>query len=122
MPKSILIVEDEEDLVTMMKFQFTVKGYEVRTAGNGLEALDILGGARPDLVILDLNMPKMGGIEFCQRIMDAKGKFKQKMLILTARANIQHVLQEKKIKVDSVMIKPFDILQLTEVVDKLLSC
>jgi CheY-like chemotaxis protein len=64
----ILVVED--DLATLEDLQktLTVAGYDVLTAGNGVEALERVGQARPDLVVTDLNMPEMDGVELCRRL------------------------------------------------------
>ncbi len=93
MPKTILIVEDEEDLVTMVKFQFEVNGYQVITASNGIEGLAKLSQTAPDLILLDLNMPKVGGIEFCHRIALSNGELKYPFLVLTARAQQEEIMK-----------------------------
>ena len=108
--KSILIVEDEGDLVEMIKFQFLAKGYEVHTANDGIEALERLITVTPDLIILDLNMPRMGGIEFYNNICDENGRPKYPVLILTARANTAKLFKE--LEVNGFLAKPVDIEQL----------
>ena len=60
---SVLIVDDEEDLRDMMMFQFKARGFEVFTASDGIEGLERLKSVSPSLIILDINMPRMGGIE-----------------------------------------------------------
>ena len=68
MPK-ILIVDDEPDIVEMLKDYFELKGYDTLSARNGKEAL-LQVSKQPDLIILDVNMPKMDGIELCKQIRD----------------------------------------------------
>ncbi len=68
--KKILIVDDDEALVKLVDQVLTQKGYEVLKAGNGQEALRLLFGQRPDLVLLDVVMPKMDGWQTCSRIRD----------------------------------------------------
>jgi len=108
--KKILIVDDEVDLQMMIKFQFTSKGFEVQTACNGLEALKKVYVFRPDLIILDMNMPGMGGIEFYNKICGKDGRPMFPVLVLTARANVQELF--KDLEIDGFIIKPFEIDQL----------
>jgi DNA-binding response OmpR family regulator len=105
--KKILIVDDEVDLTQMIGFQFTAKGFEVQTAGDGLEALQKVHVFRPDLIILDMNMPRMGGIEFYSKICGANGRPMFPVMVLTARANVQGLF--KDLEIDGFMIKPFEI-------------
>lgn len=112
--RKILIIDDEADLTQMIGFQFTSKGFEVQTAGDGVEGLEKLKKFRPDLIILDMNMPRMGGIEFYSKICGPDGKPMYPVLVLTARANVQGLF--KDLEIDGFMIKPFEIDQLiTEV-------
>jgi two-component system alkaline phosphatase synthesis response regulator PhoP len=64
MSKTILVVDDAESLRTMVKSYLTQEGYRVVTAANGREALFVARQERPDLILLDLMMPEMGGFEF----------------------------------------------------------
>lgn len=108
--KKILIVDDEADLTQIIGFLFTSKGFEVQTAGDGVEALQKVFVFRPDLIILDMNMPRMGGIEFYNKICGSNGKPMFPVMVLTARANIQGLF--KDLEIDGFMIKPFEIDQL----------
>ncbi|MBF0504311.1 MAG: response regulator [Candidatus Omnitrophica bacterium] len=105
--KKILVIDDEIDLVQMVEFQFKAKGYEVQTASDGLAGLECVHLFKPDLIILDINMPRMGGIEFYSKICGPDGKPLYPVLVLTARANIQGLFQD--LHIDGFMIKPFDI-------------
>ena len=109
---NILLIDDDESLRKLVGYQFKSKGYNVVMACNGVEALDILGGFKPDLIILDLNMPKMGGIEFYNKVCDFDGIPKYPILILTARANTEELFKE--FNIDGFISKPFDIDQLLE--------
>jgi DNA-binding response OmpR family regulator len=72
MKKKILLVEDEESLRLLYEEELKAEGYEVITAGNGKEALRQLEGIKPDLIILDIVMPVMDGMETLGRIMGKK--------------------------------------------------
>ncbi len=103
----ILIIDDEEDLRDMMVFQFRAKGYDTVTARDGIDGLEKLATVNPQLIILDLNMPRMGGIEFYQRICTAEGRPSHPVLILTARANTEQLF--KDLDIDGFVAKPFEI-------------
>ena len=113
--KRILIIDDEIDLVQMIGFQFSAKGFDVKTASDGLVALEIVHHFKPDLIILDINMPRMGGIEFYSKICNASGKPLYPVLVLTARANIKGLFQD--LQIDGFIIKPFEIDQLIHEAD-----
>lgn len=108
--KRILIIDDEVDLIQMISFQFKAKGFDVQTSGDGVEALAKVHDFKPDLIILDMNMPRMGGIEFYSKICGTNGRPIYPVLVLTARANVQNMF--KDLDIDGFMIKPFDIDQL----------
>ena len=108
--KKVFVIDDEEDLRDVVSFQFQAKGYDVATAGDGVEGLEKLESVAPDLIILDLNMPRMGGIEFYQKICDTQGHPTYPVLILTARANTRQLFLD--FDVDGFMTKPFEIDEL----------
>ncbi len=105
--KKILIVDDEPDLSEMIGFQFEARGFDVQTAKDGVEALAKVHEFKPNLIILDMNMPRMGGIEFYGKICDSNNRPMYPVLVLTARANIQDLF--KDFMIEGFMIKPFDI-------------
>jgi DNA-binding response OmpR family regulator len=106
-PKKIMIIDDEVDLTQLIGFQFKARGFEVQTAGDGLEALEKIHQFSPDLIILDMNMPRMGGIEFYSKICGKDGRPLYPVLVLTARANVKELF--KDLDIDGFIIKPFDI-------------
>ena len=82
----ILIVDDEPDILELIEYNLKKEGYQVYTASNGQEAVQEARKTLPDLIILDIMMPKMDGIEAC-RIMRAMPEFKNTfMVFLTARS------------------------------------
>ncbi|MEI6438323.1 MAG: response regulator [Candidatus Omnitrophota bacterium] len=102
----ILIIDDEVDLREMLQFKFEAEGYQVVTACDGVDGLEKLEGIKPNLIILDMNMPRMGGIEFYNRICGNDGKPRYPVLVLTARANLESLF--KDFAIDGFMTKPFD--------------
>src|SRR5690606_36687344 len=84
--QKILIVDDEPDILELIEYNLKKEGYQVYLANNGQEGIAIAKKVQPDLIILDIMMPKMDGIEAC-RIMRAIPEFKSTfMVFLTARS------------------------------------
>ncbi len=113
--KTILLIDDEEDLLQLVKIALESKGYHVETAINGIEGLARLETVKPDLIILDMNMPKMGGVEFYQRICQGTDRPSYPVLVLTARANMEQLF--KQLDIDGFMTKPFEIADLLHEVE-----
>jgi two-component system phosphate regulon response regulator PhoB len=95
MAKKILIVEDEEDLVTMAKMRLERNGYEVVFAFDGEEGLKKVYQERPDLILLDLIMPKMDGFTACRRLKKDPDTKNIPILVITA-AGIKDIEQQCK--------------------------
>ena len=116
--KTILLIDDEISLQQLIKITLKSKGYNVEIAGNGLEGLAKLETIKPDLIILDMNMPKMGGLEFYQRICYGGTQPKYPVLVLTARANMEQLFKE--FNIDGFMAKPLEIDDLLREVDAII--
>lgn len=112
--KTILIVDDELDLLQLLSLNLQQRGYVTYTAQNGVEALEKLQTITPDLIILDLNMPKMGGIEFYQNICEGDVP-KFPVFVLTARANMEQLF--KDFNVEGFVAKPIDNEKLFSEID-----
>ena len=114
MPKSILVVDDEPIVVEIAKRKLEERGYEVMTAQDGIEALEALKKKIPDLILLDIQMPRMNGYTFVME----KGKIpeygKIPVVVLTAYGEMQPLLQRHGIK--AYLMKP---LKLQELLDKI---
>jgi len=117
--KSILIIEDEKDVAELVANRLNANGYDSICAYNGLEGLEKLKKLNPNLIILDLNMPKMGGIEFYQHICDSKAILKYPVLVLTARGNMEQLF--RGFNVNGFLSKPFKGEQLLDEVRAILS-
>ena len=68
MPRSVLVVDDDPHIRQLLVFAFEKAGMQVREAGDGEDALAQIARAAPDLVVLDINMPRMDGLEVCRRL------------------------------------------------------
>lgn len=118
MNKTILVIDDELSLQSLIQMALKSKGYTVELAGNGIEGLEKLKTLRPDLIILDMNMPKMGGVEFYQRICDKNARPQYPVLVLTARANMEQLF--KQFNIDGFMAKPMEIPHLLNEVETII--
>ncbi len=90
--KKILIADDEEDILEILEFNLKLHGYEVVTAKDGDQALDKARSFRPDLIILDIMMPKKNGIETC-KILRSQPEFKETLIVFLTALNdeLSHV-------------------------------
>ena len=116
--KIILLIDDEVNLQQLIKIALKSKNYHVETANNGLEGLAKLETIQPDLIILDMNMPKMRGLEFYQRICDDTKCPRYPILMLTARANVEPVF--KQLNIAGFISKPFEIADLLNEVETII--
>jgi two-component system alkaline phosphatase synthesis response regulator PhoP len=102
----ILIVDDEPDILELIEYNLKKEGYQVYTASNGQEAVQVARKTLPDLIILDIMMPKMDGIEAC-RMMRAMPEFKNTfMVFLTARSEEYSEIAGFNVGADDYIAKP----------------
>lgn len=112
MTKNVLVVDDEPNIVLSLKFLITQEGFEVRTAGSGEEALKALAEQIPDLILLDVMMPKPDGYEVCQKIRATPEWKNIPVIMLTAKG--RDVEKEKGLAMgaDDYITKPFSTQEL----------
>lgn len=106
--RKLLIIEDDADLVRALQLYFSAS-YEVSTAANGLEGLQTLYNKRPDIVLLDIAMPKMDGWEVCRRIRELSDV---PIVILTARVQEDERVRGLRLGADDYVVKPFSLKEL----------
>jgi two-component system, OmpR family, alkaline phosphatase synthesis response regulator PhoP len=104
MAKKILVIDDKAELRTLLKSYFTQEGYQVFTAGNGREGLFIARYERPDLIILDLMMPEMGGYEFMRAY---TREASTPIIVLTAKLEENDKVLGLELGADDYVTKPF---------------
>jgi DNA-binding response OmpR family regulator len=108
MSKKILLVDDEKDLVETLTFRLEANGYGVIKAYDGQEGLDKARSEKPDLIILDLMLPKMDGYKVC-RMLKFDDKYKSIPIILfTARAQESDKKLGQEVGADAYITKPFE--------------
>lgn len=84
--KKVLIVDDEPDILEIISYNLIKEGYEILTAKNGMEALEVVPSFKPDLIILDIMMPKMSGVEVC-KILRLKPEYNDTLIIFLTALN-----------------------------------
>ncbi|MEM0466639.1 MAG: response regulator [Candidatus Thermoplasmatota archaeon] len=119
MTKTILIVDDEEDIRTSVGQLFEVSGYQVITAHNGLECLEKLERTIPDLIILDIMMPGMNGWDVAARIKENQRWKQIPIVFLTAKGDEMSIGMGHLAAVEYIT-KPFDIMHLKASIDRIL--
>ncbi len=105
----ILVVDDEELLVKGIRFNLQNDGYDVITGSDGLEALQLMQSEKPDLVILDIMMPRMDGLTACAKIRESSNV---PIILLTAKTEDMDKLIGFDQGADDYLTKPFNILEL----------
>ncbi|OGW79985.1 MAG: hypothetical protein A3G33_04940 [Omnitrophica bacterium RIFCSPLOWO2_12_FULL_44_17] len=117
--KTLLIIDDEESLVKMLKRYLVKQGYNVLTAPDGEIGLSIANKTNPDLIILDITMPKKDGFEFYRDISTEHGHTRFPVLVLTARADLKGTFE--RIEADGFMSKPFEMEDLLKEIERILA-
>ena len=112
---TILVVDDEEDFTGMLKDIFSLRGYNVLTAHNGEEALEVVKQKSPNLIILDISMPKMGGIAFYDKVSLPNGSPMYPIIVCTANESYRDLFMD--LGVDAFITKPFDVESFLETVE-----
>jgi two-component system, OmpR family, response regulator MprA len=101
----VLVVEDDAEIADVLRRSLRQEGYEVKTSADGVEALDVATGFVPDLVVLDLGLPRLDGVEVCRRLR-AEGDVP--ILMLTARAETEDRVSGLDSGADDYLVKPFE--------------
>lgn len=120
MAKKVLIADDEPNIVLSLEFLMEQFGFEVRVAGNGREALELVDSFAPDLVLLDVMMPGKNGYEVCQHIKGVPRLQHIKVILLSAKGRDVEVAKGIEMGADAYVTKPFSTRELAAKVRDLL--
>lgn len=107
--RNILVVDDESQITRVLRTALSGHGYNVRSAGDGDEALEVMRQWTPDLVITDLSMPNMGGLELCRRI---RAKSSVPIIVLSVRGEEKPKVDALDLGADDYVTKPFNMNEL----------
>ncbi|MBN2897872.1 MAG: response regulator transcription factor [Clostridia bacterium] len=108
----ILIIEDEEHIVELIKFNLENNGYKVSYALDGQKGLEMIENEQPDLVLLDLMLPKVDGIDICNRVKNNKNLKEIPIIMLTAKSGETDKIVGLEIGADDYITKPFSVREL----------
>ncbi|MCW9078198.1 MAG: response regulator [Gammaproteobacteria bacterium] len=120
MSKKVLIVDDEPNIVLSVEFLMRREGHEVVTASDGQEAIDLLASTRPDLMILDVMMPRKNGFEVCAEVRADPALSRMPILMLTAKGREAEMKKGISLGADAYITKPFSTHDLVAKVHELL--
>lgn len=110
--RNIIIVEDDEDITDSIRYNLEREGFRVRVAVTGEQALNLILGGPPSLILLDLNLPGMNGFEICRRVRSESPTAKVPILMLTARADETDKVLGLNMGADDYITKPFSMREL----------
>ena len=108
MSAKILVVDDEPNVLRLIGYALQVEGYEIVTAETGVEALNKVETERPDLVILDIMLPDLSGIEVCQQLRSKTGTIDLPIIMLSARTQVADKIRGLEAGADEYVTKPVD--------------
>jgi len=120
MPK-ILVVDDEPDILDLARLMLESQGYMVDAYTNGEDALRSMGLEHPDLVLLDVVLPGVSGLDVCRRLKRGKETRSIPVVMFTALGPEVDLMLEDDVKADGYLLKPFTRKQLLEQVNRLLA-
>lgn len=120
MSKRVLIVDDEPNIVISLEFLMKREGFAVSVARDGEEALERIRAERPDLVILDVMMPKLNGFEVCETVRTDPQLAAVRILMLTAKGRQAEMRKGISLGADAYIAKPFSTRDLVDRVKSLL--
>ena len=119
-PKKILIVEDNQENSDLLVFFLKPKGYDIRTATDGLKALEAVTEEKPDLVLLDIMLPRMNGFEVCETLKKDEHTKTIPILMITALRDLKDKIKALEVGADDFITKPFENVELLARVKSLL--
>ncbi|WP_300973083.1 response regulator transcription factor [Sphingomonas sp. LHG3406-1] len=119
--KNVLVCDDDDLLLELLSFRLSAKGYEVRTARNGKEAIDSAFAESPDAVVLDAMMPVLDGYEVLRQIREAPHMRDLPVIMLTARKGEKDIVEALSLGASDYLAKPFIPEELTARLTRLLT-
>ena len=121
MPRKVLVADDEPNIVISLEYLLRREGYAVVVARDGQEALEVIDRERPDLVLLDVMMPRKTGFQVCQAVRGDDRLQSVKILMLTAKGRDTDVAKGMALGADASMTTPFATKELVQKVADLLA-
>lgn len=116
----ILVAEDERDIRELIAFTLTFAGHQITQAANGAEAVELVAGAMPDLIMMDVRMPKMTGYEACRQMKSMDGVKDIPVVFLSAKGQDEEVATGIDAGAIDYILKPFAPDELTRRIAEIL--
>ena len=110
MDTKILVVDDDNNISELLKVYFTNEGYEVKTASDGVEGISFFKMYEPDIVLLDIMLPKKDGWQVCREIREMSSK---PIIMITAKGEVFDKVLGLELGADDFLVKPFDMKELS---------
>jgi DNA-binding response OmpR family regulator len=114
MPKRILIVDDEPDVLKLAEIRLRKWGYEIITASDGEKGLELIRNEKPDLLLLDLRLPNMNGVEVCRQVKNDRELKHIPVILFTATEDMAVAGMAKENGADDYLVKPYEPGELLE--------
>ena len=119
--KKILVVEDEESLLKLQSILLTIRGYTVEGATDGQAALEAVETMNPDLILLDIMLPKIDGLEVCRQVKTNVATRHIPIIMLTAKKSKEDLVMGEQAGADMYITKPYKLSMVIENIQRLLS-
>jgi twitching motility two-component system response regulator PilG len=120
MEDKILVIDDEENLIELLHVNLQARGFEVIIAEDGEKGLDEAFSVHPDLIILDIRLPKMSGWKVCQKLKSDSRTKDIPVVFLTAVSQKRDFVRADEVGANYYITKPFDPIRLVEKIEKIL--
>lgn len=117
----VLVADDQPALVTLLRHKLVQKGYDVLTAQNGEDALELTRTEYPDIILSDVDMPAMDGFEFCEAVKKDSRLHKIPIILITSMVTTDYIMKGIEVGADNYLTKPFDDETLYSKIEELLS-
>ena len=114
--RRILVIDDESDVLDTVRIGLELAGFTVLATPDGAQGLRVADAEKPDLVLLDLQMPTLNGIEVCRRLKEGGETKTTPVIILSAHADESSRLSARKVGADDYVLKPFDMRELVDLI------
>ncbi len=113
----ILVVDDEENIRKLVNYNLLLDGYDVAMAVDGKEGLEKAISEKPDLILLDIMMPEIDGLEVCSRLKKNPETRDIPVFMLSAKGQMQDLEDAFAVGADNYITKPFDVSKLSEIIE-----
>ena len=120
MKKTVLLIDDEVELLGVVSFRLSASGYKVYSANSGKQGLKLASKYKPDVILLDIMMPDMDGYEVLKRLKKSKKTLTIPVIMLTAKSDEKSILKASGLYDEGYIVKPFESSELLSKIEEVL--